>query len=349
MYPEVTVDAHGIRLRRSADRDLGPVLARLTTASRVGLPGVLADLDRAGSPARVRAPAASWGFRWHAEDDRSRRWWPQGVTTSADHDPSELYDGRPVVLTSWYAKDRDGRHEASRISVVDLTEEARPRYRHVALVEAAIAGDQVRLDPMRIHAGGIVWHGEHLHVAATARGTYVFRLDDILRVESAGGGHRYLLPVRFSYDAVTDDGHERMRYSFLSLDRTGREPRLVAGEYGRGDMTTRLVEFGLDPAELVLDLADDGVARPASLSPHGVLRMQGAAVVDGRWYVTSSHGRYRRGSMYVGRPGAFECRPGVLPTGVEDLSYWPGRDELWSLSEYPRRRAVFAMHRSDLG
>jgi hypothetical protein len=29
--------------------------------------------------------------------------------------------------------------------------------------------------------------------------------------------------------------------------------------------------------------------------------------------------------------------------GPEDLSYWPSRDELWSLSEHPHRRWVFAM------
>jgi hypothetical protein len=38
----------------------------------------------------------------------------------------------------------------------------------------------------------------------------------------------------------------------------------------------------------------------------------------------------------------------VLPVGVEDLSYWPSEDRLWSLSEYPGRRFVFAMDRARL-
>jgi len=59
-----------------------------------------------------------------------------------------------------------------------------------------------------VHAGGIVWHGDHVHVAGTARGFCSFRLDDIVRVPAGdptrlrvredrvdGFGFRYLLPV----------------------------------------------------------------------------------------------------------------------------------------------------------
>ena len=46
-------------------------------------------------------------------------------------------------------------------------------------------------------------------------------------------GYRFVLPVRFAYDAAATDGVEQMRYSFLSLDRGSRPPQLVAGEYGR--------------------------------------------------------------------------------------------------------------------
>jgi hypothetical protein len=53
--------------------------------------------------------------------------------------------------------------------------------------------------------------------------------------------------------------------------------------------------------------------------------------------------------LYVGRPGAFRRHARVLPVGVEDLAYWPSRDELWTLSEYPGRRFVLAMERSRLG
>jgi hypothetical protein len=350
----------GVHLRRSEERTAHvEALASALTGhggGRVGLGGVLSGLNRTSRPARVPAPAASWGFRWDDEDTHSRRWWPQGITTTADRGVTEAYDGRRLVLTSWYSKDLAGVHKGSRITVVDLSEDP-PRYRHVLLVDTFTRDDGVvDVRPLKVHAGGIVWHGDHLHVAGTARGISTFRLGDVLRVGALGDrdrlgvgtgsfGYRYLLPVRFTYDAFAEDGHERMRYSFLSLDRTGVEPRLLAGEYGRNGATTRLVDFALDATTSLLRVSEEGHAHPLSLS-HGVEGMQGATVVDGRWYVTASAGRYLRGSLYVGRPGAFRRHARVLPVGVEDLAYWPSRDELWSLSEYPGRRYVLAMDRA---
>ncbi len=352
----------GVHLRRTAERldEVEAVASALSAAGggRVGLGGVLSDLNRSATVVRVPAPAAHWGFRWADEDAQSRRWWPQGITTSADHDESEEYDGRRVLMTSWYSKELAGLHKGSRISVVDLDG---LRYRHVLLVDAFRRDDgTVDVRPLKVHAGGLVWHGEHLHVAGTARGICTFHLGDIMRVGSLGDrgrlglgagslGYRYVLPVRFTYDAFADDGHERLRYSFLSLARRSPEAGLVAGEYGRGGRTTRLVDFAIDPSTSLLRVSGEGTARPLSVPASGVEGMQGATVVDGRWYVTASAGRYLRGSLYVGRPGALRRRARVLPIGVEDIAYWPSRDELWSLSEYPGRRFVFAMNRSRFG
>lgn len=354
----------GIHLRRSAERraQVDALAASLASGGggRVGLGGVLSDLNRTATVTRVPAPAAHWGFAWERGDDRSRRWWPQGITTSADHDPAEELDGRRLLITSWYSKDVDGLNKGSRISVVDLTG-PRPRYRHVLLVDPVTRKDgSVDVRPLKIHAGGLVWHGNHLHVAGTARGISTFHLDDILRVGSlldrealgvgkGSFGYRYLLPLRFTYDAFADEGSERMRYSFLSLARAEEGARMVAGEYGRKGTTHRLADFALDPATTLLRTSDDGDARPVSLATDGVEGMQGATVVGGRWYVTTSAGRFRRGSMYVGTPGRLQRHARVLPIGVEDIAYWPSRDELWSLSEYPRRRHVFAMRRSQFG
>jgi hypothetical protein len=354
----------GVHLRRSEERTAEVEAFAAALAGRgggcVGLDGVLSDLNRSARPARVPAPAASWGFRWDDEDTHSRRWWPQGITTTADHGESEEYDGRRLVLTSWYSKDLAGVHKGSRITVVDLSEE-QPRYRHVLLVDASTRDDgSVDVRPHKVHAGGIVWHGDHLHVAGTERGISTFHLGDVMRVGALGDrdrlgigtgsfGYRYLLPVRLTYDAFAEDGHERMRYSFLSLDRTGGESRLLAGEYGRGAATTRLLDFALDPATSLLRLSEEGHAHPLSLPRNGVEGMQGATTVDGRWYVTTSAGPYLRGSLYVGRPGALRRLARVLPVGVEDLAYWPSQDELWTLSEYPGRRFVLAMDRSRLG
>jgi hypothetical protein len=179
------------------------------------------------------------------------------------------------------------------------------------------------------------------------------RLDDLLRVPSAGlvgsFGYRYLLPVRFAYRAVTDEGLERLRYSFLSLDRGASPPELVVGEYGNSAQTRRLARFPLDPETQFLAAGEDGVSRPLVLAEGGVVRTQGAAIARGRWYLTASTGPWVPGSVYVGRPGEFRRHRWATPMGPEDIAWWPSTDLLWSVTEHPRRRWVYAMRRSWFG
>ncbi|HZJ05241.1 MAG TPA: hypothetical protein VFD59_07195 [Nocardioidaceae bacterium] len=355
----------GVHLFRAGEQvDAVETLAK-HLGGRVGLAGVLGDLNRSAKVVEVPGTAAVWGFSWSDEDSRSQRWFPQGITTSADQSHAENVNGRQVVCTSWYSHDVEGVHKGSRVTFVDITDRFRPRYRHVLLVEPLVPSDGlVDVVPVKVHAGGLAWHGPYLHVAGTARGVYSFRLDDILRVYSGGDphqlrvrgngrvdsfGYRYVLPVRFKYDALADDGFEKLRYSFLSIDRSTHPHNLVTGEYGIRTMTTRLVSYELDPETSLLREHEDGSARPLSMYDGGVRAMQGATVVHGTYYVTTSAGRYGRGSLWVGRPGRLKRFARVLPVGPEDISYWPSTGQLWSLTEYPGRRYVFAMNRSDFG
>ena len=75
----------------------------------------------------------------------------------------------------------------------------------------------------------------------------------------------------------------------------------------------------------------------------GLDRMQGACVVDGTWYVTTSNGRKRNGDLWVGEPGALVRHEGVLPPGPEDLAREPHAPRLWSLTEHPGARWVYAI------
>ena len=131
----------------------------------------------------------------------------------------------------------------------------------------------------------------------------------------ASYGYRYVLPVRFSYQAYADDGNDPLRYSFLSLDRSSDPPELVAGEYGRSGQTTRLARYHLDPDTLMLQSGDDGLSRPIGLDEGGVSRMQGASIVGGRYHVTVSHGPWKPGSVYVGTPGDFVEHRLATPDG----------------------------------
>ena len=355
---------YGVHLART-DENIAEIdaLADLL-GGRVGLDGVLADLDRRARRGFAPGLAARRALTWDREDRRTTRWWPQGISTSADASDTEDVAGRRLVVVTWYAKVAEGEaHQGSRITFVDL--ESR-RYRHVLLVTPVIDADgSVSLEPLRVHAGGIVWCGPWLHVAATARGFMTFHVDDLLRVpdDRATGdgsrlavegervssyGYRYLLPVRFAYRAGAEEGHERLRYSCLSLDRGATRPELVVGEYGRGGQTRRLARFALDPESLLLVDGEDGRSRPLMLDERGVGGTQGATVARGDYFLTVSHGPMKPGSVYAGRPGAFRRRRWATPMGPEDIAYWPSTDALWSVTEHPRRRWIFAMRRSRL-
>lgn len=342
----------GVHLTRTEENVAG-IDALAGVLERVGVHGLLDDLDRKGR--RTYAPfpfllgrKVSKALTWDAADRRDPRWWPQGISHSLRTDVE-----RPTLAVSWYSKDGHG----SRVSFFDL---ASRRYRHALLVEPTIVDGTPGIKPVKVHAGGIVWHGPYVHVAATGRGFLTFRLDDVLRVDAAARaeaaietyGHEYVLPVRFAYKAVTDDGIERLRYSFLALDRSTDPESIVAGEYARGDQTRRFARLHLDPGTGLLATDEDGFSRPL-VDERGQVRMQGVAVIAGRYYITSSEGHHTHGTVHVGSPGAFRSHRFATPMGPEDLSWWPGdspggTDVLWSVSEHPRRRWLFAMRKSRL-
>lgn len=328
---------------------------------RAGLDGLLGDLKhraRESLAGRLLGRAVDRAITWDAYDRRDPVWWPQGISTTADASDTGDLGGRRLLVTTWYSKKVDGVSRGSRVTFLDLDT---LEYRHVLLVDPRFDDDgNLALSGVRIHAGGVVWAGPYLHIAATARGFVTCRVDDILRVpgdderpdeigvfgeQVASFGHHYVLPVRFAHKAYADEGHERLRYSFLSLDRATSPPSLLAGEYGRRGQTTRLARFDLDPQTWLPATAEDGCSRPVGLEEGGVVQMQGAVVARGRHHVTVSHGPWFPGSVYTGAPGRLRRRRMAVPMGPEDIAYWPSTDRLWSLSEHPRRRWIFSMRR----
>ncbi|WP_322937959.1 hypothetical protein [Nocardioides bizhenqiangii] len=346
--PPEPVEGFGVHLTRTEENvaEIDALGARLQEhgGGRVGISGVLGDLDR-----RMRRTFLPWprllgravdrAITWERRDRRDLRWYPQGISTSVRTEVE-----RDVLVTSWYSK----KDEGSRVSFIDL---AARRYRHVLLVEPTLVDGVPGFKPLKAHAGGVVWHGPYLHVAATGRGFLTCRVDEVMRVPGAAGlatyGHDYVLPVRFAYRAANEEGVTRLRFSFMTLDRSTEPPSLVVGEYGNSKQTRRLARFPTDPGTGLLSTGEDGVSRPILDGEDGLTRMQGTAVVDGTYFVTSSHGT-SYGSMHVGRPGDFRTTKWATPPGPEDLVYWPETDLLWSLSEHPGWRWVFAMDRSRL-
>jgi len=309
---------------------------------RIGLEGLLKI--RGHRARRVAVPgAAAEGFRWRLRDVWNTTWWPQGIAPGEHH-------GVPLVITSWFAQPKRGREMGSRISVVDYSDPRRPRYHHVLLVAPRRKRGGVSLEPVVVHAGGIAVSGDRLFVAATFGGIREFRLGDILRAPSRGVlrrpggpfGYRYLLPEFASYrQESTKKTPGRMRYSFLSLDSAAAgdgEVRLVTGEYSTDDQR-RLARLRLS----------DGRAEIDELHTPGVPQMQGAAVSEGRWFVSASQGDKTGGDLWVGEPGSLSRLAGVLPPGPEDLALWPERSQLWCVSEFPGKRWVFGLDLDAVG
>ncbi len=354
----------GLHLTPADDREREIAALCGSIGDPVGVAGVVAGMTRLARPSRtgrVLGRAVSEAFRWDQADGRDPRWWPQGISSSADASVEEHVAGRPLLVTTSYAKEVRGRGigattHGCRVTFVDLET---LRYEHVLLVEPGIDAEGApTLEPVRLHAGGIVWHGPWLHLAATARGLVSCRVDDILpvadpdvadRLGVADGrvtayGHRFVLPVRQRLRAGADPGHEQFRYSFLALDRSEQTPALVSGEYARRDRTRRLVRYDIDPATALPRVDEDGSARPVALA-EGVGRMQGAVVRKGQHLVSVSNGAWVPGTIHAGRPGELRPRRLAVPMGPEDLTYWPSTDRVWSVTEHPRRRWFFAMRR----
>lgn len=272
---------------------------------RVGLTGVPLDrrLRRTLAPCLSRHRA----WTWDRADRADREWWPQGIALSPD---------RGLVATTWYAKGG-----GSRLSLVDLR---RRRYQHVTLVLPTADGHE----PLRIHAGGLGWHGSQLYVAATRAGLWVCDAGDVVR--GADGDH--LLPVRFRLSPEVDEGDEPLRFSFLTVDDSTDPPNLVVGEYGGRRQTRRIAEMPIDGGAV-------------TVSDHDVVRAQGVARVRGRLYVSSSHGPWGLGSLWSGEPGDLRERRSALPMGPEDLAYDERTDRLWNVTEHPRRRWIVSVRR----
>ena len=214
-----------------------------------GLDGLLDDLKYAVRRARVvprlLGRAVREAYRWDAYDERDELWYPQGISTSADSSDTEdvRRGGEAVLVTTWYSTGKDGIKRGSRVTFVDLDSGS---YRHVLLVSPVF--DQagrltLRADehPRRRHRLGRPLparrrHQPRLRDAPGSTTSCGCPATTTTRTSSASTattlhsfGHRYVLPVRFTYQAFTDEGHEKLRYSFMSLDRRSDPPALIAG------------------------------------------------------------------------------------------------------------------------
>lgn len=340
-----------------ADVDMWAAQAGRVDALAATLPKLaLADLPAAEfNRAAVPLAAAPGGvknvvqaFRWDDEDNDKDTWIPQGLSGSPDAVVEGTFNGRKLLVVTWY-------HDTKgvRISVVDVTDEAAPRYRHILLVEP-IDGDPVDFKPILIHAGGMAWVGDLLYVVHTGKGFRVFDTRALLRVDTAvdsigwdpvdkvyrGGLYKYVLP---QIGAYTHQSPCKPIFSSVALDRTSDPPSLISSEYCNGDnacdqtYSGRIFRWPLDPQSGRLAAAK---VWPVEAHYMAQSHVQGGLANNGDFFLSSSAPAGKAGVLYA-LPGGGKAQNVTWVDTPEDLMR--DGDLLWSLSEGTGIRVVFAV------
>lgn len=157
---------------------------------------VLASANHANPDSSPNVNHLTTAFTWENvpgyNDKSGLKWFPQGITTSADASAEGTYDGDAVVLVSWHCDYYYLGKRGARVSFVNMNDgdgESRA-YRNVLLVEPTMTADDAEPDFRAIeglHAGGIAWFGDYLYVASTATGLRVFDMRHIYEVHEGGG------------------------------------------------------------------------------------------------------------------------------------------------------------------
>lgn len=285
----------------------------------------------------MRPPPLDW-YAFDAMDQATGGWYPQGLSGSADSGSV----GVPAFAVTWYSKAASAEEERGcRVTFLDPHT---LRYRHCLLVEAHSDG---AYQPVNAHAGGCGWHGGLLYVADTLGGLRVFDLANLLDLRTVqpdlgdprrigrhrgrfhAFGYRYVIPQSDSWQPV----ERGARFSYIGVDRSNET--LLAGEF-RDHTEGRAARWDL--------AADSTLASgvPRDAYQLGVEMVQGAVSAGETWYLSQSCGGGCNGRLFVGAPGEpYRIRPWAI--GPEDLTVQEGR--LWSVSEFRRQRAVFAVAR----
>lgn len=164
-----------------------------SNGSRVKVSDVFADGNHlmTGSSSKL-----AWEAKPDFNDMKTKKWVPQGITSTADALDVGTYQGYDGWIVSWHRQD----DKSVRVSFVDRKTK---KYRHALLVYPH-APDDFREVP--VHAGGIIWYGNTLWVVDTSNGIRVFDMDNIWKVSSGDGvgkgatgeysaaGYRYVIP-----------------------------------------------------------------------------------------------------------------------------------------------------------
>ena len=306
-------------------------------------------------------------------------WIPQGVSTVADAGA-----GPESLLVNWYDSAVEPK-KGVRVTFLDPNREKYRHVLLVYPYMAASGDPNYEIvgrPQGGIHAGGILWYGNYLYVADTRRGIrvfdtrYIFDLQrspngdttDRARIGLAAGkyrgfGYRYVMPqVDAWVNAAGPDNDDpgfscsglgAPRFSYMAVDRSENPNRLITGEYcDRSNDVGRVARWPLDgqTGRLAVDPAD-GLVHAREAHRLAANQIQGAVSYGGTWYLSRSNGSTQNGQLIVaaadaaptGSLRATETRRAGI--GPEDLSFWPARNELWTVTEHAGRRMLYGVPR----
>lgn len=358
------LDRCNFALTRAPEWDnLGPLADALAeTLPTRTIAEILTDLNNVAEPALLvpgDVEALELAFRWD-DDEFNKKWWvPQGLTGSADAYDDGRLEGRDVVLIGWwFAKELAmlSFDKGVRVSLVDLTDAPDLSLRHILLVEP-VPGDPVDFKPVPIRAGGIAWYGDTLYLADPTQGLRVFDMSRLLAVNPAVDKVGYDAKINdyygglYSYVAMQVGAYKPAsgcapRFSTVALDRSTSPPELVVGEFCDGvsacdsALDGRVFTWPIDP---VTGRLPSVITWASSAAYTGESQIEGITRSQGNFYLTSSSPPGDAGALHV-VPAA---GPGV-PHGWIDTprAVMLAGDRIWSLSEKPGARFVFAAARA---
>ncbi|KAF2246809.1 hypothetical protein BU26DRAFT_383022, partial [Trematosphaeria pertusa] len=313
---------------------------------------IIEDLNHVNPPKSpsVKHLVASSAYGWEDssdfDDQNTEKWYPQGITTSADAYQSGTYEGHRVQLVTWHSDHYEDGKRGARVSFVKQGSASARKYRHVLLVQPK--GEDNFEAIKGLHAGGVAWYGNLVYVVDTTGGLRVFDLNHLYKVDASikdkigrqsGGkyaayGYKYILPQVRTYTWQPKSGLTNMRFSFISLDRTTTPDSLLIGEYHATRTDCRLVRWDVDYTTRLLKTSN-GLATASQAVSHGNTKIQGAATIDGKFFLTQSGGSLISYSWKGGKKTTADTFPKV----PEDLSYEKGVG-LWSMMEQPGWRSV---------
>ena len=303
-------------------------------------------------------------------NDFTGGWYPQGLTSSSESgvngEPvwSGVPAGKDVLLISSYLRKASGTGEPTRLAVVDASANPK-RYLNVVLYEPCTggAGCQSGFKPLLdSHVGGLAWAGKYLYVADTARGFKVFDLTQFYKQ----AGPTYALPQVMQYSQPTSatqcslavTGSVRpctLDFSFASI-ANGAPYRLVAGEFSETADTARIVSWPLLSTGLIdTTAAGRDKQKDELVTGSDLVKFQGVAVNGNTTVLSASYAqstvansgkthRITTRSPWTnsGSQLGMAAVTRKAPRGIEDLAASKTRNVVWSISEFPGRRWIWA-------